>query len=244
MYVNAWLNEGNAKPGDYPSGCPESHVMDIWQAGAPHIDMLCPDLYASNFAERCQLYTRQANPLFIPEMQGSEVGAQNAFVAFGSYNAIGTSPFGIDRSQPDAPIGKTYQVMSGIAPFILDHPGQSVGFVLDAEHPRETATLGGYTLDITLDSLFGRSSTEGCGLIVATGDGEFVGAGSGFRVAFRPTTPGPLYAGIGTVDEMILVDGKWTQGRRLNGDETDQGWGWRFSGSQNSVLKCKVYRYD
>jgi hypothetical protein len=246
LYVNAWLDEGTAKPGDYPSGCPESHVMDVWQAGAPHIDMMAPDLYASNFAERCQLYSRQGNPLFIPEMPGNDVGAHNVFYAYGTHNAIGTSPFGIDRSQPDAPISKSYAILEQIAPLILAHQGlnQTIGFVLDQQHPKVTAIMGGYEVDIALESIFGRSSTSGYGIVIATGDGEYVGAGSGFRVTYKPITPGPAYAGIDDVEEITMVGGAWVTGRHLNGDETEEGSSWRFPSFQSSIQSCRVYRYE
>ena len=35
MYVNAALNYKKVSPGEYPSGGPLPHLMDIWQAGAP-----------------------------------------------------------------------------------------------------------------------------------------------------------------------------------------------------------------
>jgi beta-galactosidase GanA len=246
MYVNAWLNEGNAKPGDYPSGCPEARVMDIWQVGAPHIDLLAPDLYAANFSERCQLYTRQGNPLFIPEMSTNEDGARNVFYAIGAKNAIGTSPFGIDRTTPDSPIAKSYRMLAQIAPALLEHEGlgQTVGFVIDTGHPKLERDMGGYHVEISLDSVFGRTASLGYGIVFATGDGQYLGAGQGFRVMFKPIGPGPAHAGIGSVEEGKFVDGKWVLDRRLNGDDTDQGWSWRFSSFGLNVEKCQAYRYD
>ena len=45
-------------------------VMDVWRAGAPHIDISAPDIYGSDFAACCAKYTRSGNPLFIPETRG------------------------------------------------------------------------------------------------------------------------------------------------------------------------------
>ena len=56
--------------------------------------------------------------------------------------------------------------------------------------------------------------------------------------------PGPKLAGVGTVDEGEFVDGKWVAGRRLNGDENDQGQRWRFSPRGLSIERCVVYRYE
>jgi beta-galactosidase GanA len=246
MYANAWLNEPNSKPGDYPSGCPESHVMDIWKVGAPHLDLLAPDLYASNFAERCQLYTRENNTLFIPEMNSDEGGARNVFFAIGDRGAIGTSPFGIDRTTPQSPIAKSYEMLEQVAPQILEAEaqGQVEGFVLDTEHPKVERDMGGYHLEISLDSVFGHTASRGYGIVMATGPGQYLGCGSGFRVMFKPISPGPAYAGIGTVEEGKFVGDEWIPGRKLNGDETDQGWSWRFSFFGSNVEKCVVYRYD
>jgi beta-galactosidase GanA len=246
MYCNAWLNEPGSKPGDYPSGCPESHVMDIWKAGAPHVDILSPDLYASNFEERCNLFTRQGNPLFIPEMNSNEGGAHNVFYAIGVHNAIGTSPFGIDRTTPDSPISKSYAVLSQIAPFVLQNQGKgrTIGFVLDPAHPKVEKEMGGYKLEISLDSVFGRTAQLGYGIVVATGEGEYMGAGSGFRVMFKPIGPGPAYAGIASVEEGSFQGPKWVVRRHLNGDESDQGWSWRTSSFAQSIEKCKVYQYE
>lgn len=248
MYVNVWLSGSQGKPGDWPSGGPLPHTMDIWLAGAPHIDLLAPDIYASNFQEWCQKYTQRGNPLFIPEMRRQAVGARNVFYAFGQHDARGTSPFAVDSIQhpEDAPLSKSYEVLRQIAPLILEHQGKGemVGFLLDKEHPKVTRELGGYELDITLDAVFSYKADLGYGLIIAVGLNEFIGIGSGFRVAFQPKTPGPALAGIGTVDEGVYRNGRWIPGWRLNGDENDQGRKWRFSNRRISIERCTVYRYE
>ena len=105
MFVNAWLNAvvdlpglpaGGTTPGDWPSGGPLPHTMDIWRAGAPHIDLLSPDIYFGSFFDWCRQYTRRGNALFIPEMRRDAEGARNLFHAIGLHDAIGVSPFGID----------------------------------------------------------------------------------------------------------------------------------------------------
>jgi len=246
LYVNAWLNEAGSKPGDYPSGCPESHLLDVWQIGAPHIDLLAPDLYASNFQERCELYTRRGNTLFIPEMNSDAGGAHNMFYAIGKHNALGTSPFGIDHTPADGPVSKTYGVLSQIAPYFLENQGKgrTTGFVIDVDHPKVVTKMGDYDVEISLDSVFGRTASLGYGVVIQTGPNEFLGAGSGFRVGFNPVTPGPKYGGIGAVKEGTFQNGQWVQGRWLNGDETDQGSHWRFSSFGTAVEKCTVYRYE
>ena len=49
MYVNTALNYKNVNPGQYPSAGPLPHLMDVWQAGAPEIDILSPDFYNPYF---------------------------------------------------------------------------------------------------------------------------------------------------------------------------------------------------
>lgn len=248
MFVNAWLSNPEGKPGDWPSGGPLPHVMDVWRAGAPHIDLLAPDIYQPNFAEWCRRYTQAGNALFIPETRSGADGARNVFYAFGQHDAIGTSPFAVDsiRDPEEAPLGKSYGILAQLAPLILEHQGKGemTGFVLDKEHPAAKAELRGYDLDIRLDAIFGFQAESGYGLIIATGPDEFVGAGSGFRVGFTPKTPGPRLAGLRAVDEGVYANGKWIPGRRLNGDETDQGQGWRFSNRQLGIQRCLVYRYE
>jgi hypothetical protein len=248
LYVNTWLSDPDHKPGNWPSGGPEPQDSDIWRAAAPHLDLLSPDIYQPNFAEWCQRYTYAGNPLFIPEMQREADGARNVFYAIGQHDAIGTSPFAVDSMEnvKDAPLGKSYDVLKQLAPTILAHQGRGemTGFLLDKAHPQVKAALGGYDLIISLESISGTKAETGYGLIIATGPDEFVGAGNGFRVAFVPKTPGPKLVGIATLDEGTYFDGAWTPGRRLNGDESDQGGRWRFSPRNLGIERCTVYRYE
>src|SRR6202142_4674446 len=80
MSVNAWLQQPNhAWPGTYPSGGPVPQVHDIWRAGAPAIDVLAPDLYVPYFDELCARFTRNGNPLFIPETSAKAANVLSDF---------------------------------------------------------------------------------------------------------------------------------------------------------------------
>ena len=96
MYVNTALNYKNVNPGQYPSAGPLPHLMDIWQAGAPEIDILSPDFYNPYFRKYSDLYSRRNNPFFIPEIRSEPNNAARVFLAVGHYNAIGFSPFSIE----------------------------------------------------------------------------------------------------------------------------------------------------
>lgn len=243
MYVNTWLADDDTQPGSYPSGGPEPWVIDIWRAAGTAIDFYAPDLYASNFVEWCQRYHRDGNPLFMPETRGGTPGAANVFYAVGQEAGFGFSPFAIEDSMdPKQDLAISYGAISNVAPLLLEQQaaGNVRGFVLDREHPSADFVLGGYTLHVTLDEIFGSHATAGYGLILATGPNEFLGTGKGFRVSFAAPPTGPR-VGIASIDEGTFEDGKWHPDRRLNGDENDQGGYWRFDSRHVNTEKAKLY---
>ena len=62
-FCNCWLvQKPDDTPGAYPNGGPVSRVMDIWKAAAPHIDVLAPDIYLSDFKNIVADYHRADNP--------------------------------------------------------------------------------------------------------------------------------------------------------------------------------------
>ena len=170
----------------------------------------------------------------------------NAFYAFGN-GAIGFSPFGIDSwNDSNNDLGISYHILVELAPLIASHEGADsmTGFLLDQTNPSIIVDINGYQLNITLDEIFGSRAKQGYGLIIATSPNEFIGAGSGFRVSFVPRSSGAPHAGVGYVEEGTFTDGNWTAGRRLNGDENDQGKFWRFSPQGVEIEKVRVYRFE
>ena len=150
MFVNAWLQQPNmAWPGTYPSGGPLPQVHDVWRAGAPASDLWAPDLYLQYFDEVCERFTRNGNPLFIPE---TSANAANALTAFGKYGAIGFSPFGIERAVgPDTELAAAYRVVSQMAPAIAAQQGKDTITTVrmnQGDAPLKIK-LGNYTLDLT-----------------------------------------------------------------------------------------------
>lgn len=247
MYANTWLRGPNVPPGKFPSGGPEPEVIDVWRAAGHAIDIYAPDIYARNFEDWCNWFNQEGNPLFMAETTGGARGQANVFYAVGKHNAISFSPFGIDSwRDKENLLGKSYSVLMQMAPLILQHEGDGsmTGFTLDKDHPSISATMNGYKLDISLDRIFGGHASRGYGLVIATGPNEFVGAGSGFRVKFSPASAGLPNAGIGYIEEGSYSDGAWIPGRRLNGDESDQGQYWRFSSLGTEIERAVVYRYQ
>lgn len=244
MYVNTWLAGDDSTPGNYPSGGPEPWVVDVWKAAGSAIDVYAPDLYDPNFTLWCQRYHRDGNPLFMPETRGGAAGAANVFYALGEAAGLGFSPFGIDgEMDPKGELAASYELLTKLSTRITrqQSDGTIRGFLLDRAHPAVDLTLGGYTLHVTLDEIFGSHAETGFGVILTTGPDEFLGAGRGFRVEFTPRSGPPV--GIAAVDEGTLDDsGQWVAGRRLNGDENDQGKGWRFDSRQLRTETVKLYR--
>jgi hypothetical protein len=202
-------------------------------------------LYAPNFAEWSGRYHRDGNPLFMPEARGGATGAANVFYALGEETGIGFSPFGIDdEMDPKGDLAVSYGEIASLTPLLLEHQsaGDVHGFILDQSHRSVDFTMNGYTLHVMLDEIFGNHAEGGFGLIMATGPDEFLGAGKGFRVTFAPRSG--LRVGIAAVDEGRFEDGNWVPGRRLNGDENDQGSFWRFDPRQVKTEKVKLYRFE
>jgi hypothetical protein len=255
MYTNTWLAAPKSSPGEYPSGGPLPEVMDLWKAAGTAIDIYAPDIYAPDFANWCDRYSRAGNPLFIPEARGGSTGGSNVFYALGERETIGFSPFGIDsfvdRDRPteidmNNDLGRSYKVLQSLAATILEHEGRGemVGFKLDQEHPQTTLELNGYQLDVRLDHVFEADAKAAYGLVIATAPDEFLGAGTGFCISFSLKAAGAPHVGISSVDEGTSSGGVWMPGRRLNGDEDAQGKCWRFISRQIHVEKAVVYRYQ
>lgn len=247
MYVNTWLGGGETPPGDYPSGGTQPRVIDVWKAAGTALDFYAPDLYAPNFEQWCRRFHRNGNLLYMPEARGEAVGAADVFYALGEEAGIGFSPFGIDsEAGASDPLAESYKAIAAIAPQLLAHQaaGDVHGFLLDRDNGAVDFTMNGYTLHVSLDSIFGNTGESGFGLIMADGKDAFLGVGKGFRVTFLPDPPSGPQAGIAAVDEGTFEQGKWIAGRRLNGDEDDQGTHWRFDSRAVHTEKVTLYRFE
>ena len=153
MYVNAALNRPQSKPGiNYPSGGPLPHLMDIWKAGGPSIDFLSPDFYFPDLKHWCDLYTRQGNPLFIPEHRFDNTVAAKAAYSIGHYESIGFSPFSVESSgnPENDPLAKIYGVIDQLTPIITEHQGQDKieGVLLDKQNQESVFQLGNYEFTV------------------------------------------------------------------------------------------------
>ncbi len=158
LYLNAALIRPGKQPGQYPSGGPLPHLLDIWKAATPSIDFIAPDIYFSNFDDWASRYARPGNVMFIPEA-GRAGWAQmpvNALVSFGSLHAIGFSPFSIDNVAPekDGGIRETYAILKALAVPLTQHPADVVSVSTPVSYDgvvnaaSQTIRLGRYQLEI------------------------------------------------------------------------------------------------
>lgn len=252
-YVNAALNRPGAAPGEYPSGGPLPHVLDIWKAAAPDIDLLSPDFYNPNFTQWNDLYTRQGEGLFIPEIRFDANNAAKAFYALGHYGALGFSPFSIESTdKPLAePIAKAYKILQPLIPLITTAKSQKqlAGALVDKKNPEQRIQLGNIIFTVKHDYTLGWSDKakdelwpESGALIIQTSAEEFYVAGTGVVVTMRSAQE-KILLGIDSIFEGTFVNGEWQQGRSLNGDEDHQGRHLRIPVDDFSTQKLRVYTY-
>ena len=260
MFCNAALY-GIGKGAMPSGGRPWDQVMDVWKAGAPQIDILSPDIYGDgNFVAFCARYSQSGNPLFIPETgSGATIGAR-ALYAFGRHDAIGFSPFGIDRPDrlgnvPD--LTGVYDLISRMAPLISEHQGNGTmsAVLLGPKDPPRKIQLGNYTLQVafwpiryTMPLLMPGEPPQArpplaAAMFICTGPDEYFAVGSGVKVTFSPNTPGPPLAGLATVEAGTFVNGRWVPDIRLAGDDTGQGADLFELQRYMGIQRFTLYRY-
>lgn len=255
MFVNAALNAPEKKAGEYPSAGPLPHVMDVWKAAGTAIDFLSPDFYNPSFRHWNDLFTRQGDPLFIPEHRFDASAPFKGLYAIGHYEAIGFSPFSIESvaDGKKEPLGKIYDLVQQLTPTIEANKGQGKigGVLLDKENQTQIIQLGNYEFtfkhDYTLnwsdgakEEIWPMSSV----IIIETGIDEFYIAGSGIVVTFKPLKNKTLNAGILKTDQGKFENGTWRTIRHFNGDQTHQGRHLRISVGDYEIQKIKLYSYE
>jgi hypothetical protein len=266
MFVNAALyGIGRGPQPPASGGRPWDSVMDVWKAGGPQIDMLSPDSYSeSDFVAFCAKYSRPGNPLFIPENMGGPDGAARVLYVFGRHDAIGWTVMGLEDPRiphPDNDLIASFDTIAQMAPLIAEHQGNgtmSAVLLRGPNDPPQKIQLGNYTLEVkfyVMPKMFGvppppEPPPPAAAIFIATGPDEFFAAGSGVIVTFSPNTPGPPLAGLATVEEGAFVNGRWVPGRRLNGDDSDEGnflmldrSGCCWPPAAKSIQRFTLYRY-
>jgi hypothetical protein len=249
LYTNVWQNcaeedidsdvpivaGGGGEPGDYPSGGGTTNVLDIWLRFAPDLEFIAPDIYLNDYSNLCAKYRHRDNLLFIPEQRRDEYGARRIWIAYGTFQALLASPFGIDTLEPESnPFTKHYGLLSQVSQIVLEaqrNPGSSVGFCFDeltgALDPSKPIIqiFGDWKVTIERSFVFGKPGT-GSGMVIHRGGGRFLLIGWGFQVKGQSTKPNTRFSGILRMEEKVVQDkatGKLRTLRTMGGDETRSG---------------------
>jgi len=235
MYTNVWLCENRWRVAglSYPAGGPTSNTLDIWKWATPHLDLIAPDIYISNprlYGEICATYSRDDNPLFIPESSWNESAAINVFSAIADYNAIGYAPFGIESyldhqtGSGDAirsevkPLVDSLRCVAAAMPLILRYQGTGkLHAVIQEEFLNEQyldlgdylalAIFGNADRDVAWSDFRhdgGDKTTRGRGLVVQAGERQFYIVGAGYRLVFKKKgSPETMLSGVQTADFLL-----------------------------------------
>jgi hypothetical protein len=248
MFVNAALIRPGHQPGQYPSGGPLPHLIDVWRAAAPSIDFLAPDIYFQNFAEWARRYRRSGNPLFVPEAMASPEASVNGLYALGAHDAMGFSPFAIETiGEPAAKhLAASYDLVAQLEPLLVELQGQgrSAGLLSEGPEQRQPqqVRLGDWVLSATFERAAAEPSLPSGGLVLRTGADEFVLAGTAVTITLAASVPGRR-AGILSAEEGRFVEGRWENIRWLGGDETHQGRHVRLEPGRFSMQRVRLYVY-
>jgi len=249
MYVNCALNRPNVDPGKYPSGGPLPHLLNVWQAAAPHIDMLSPDVYHGDFRNWCAQYDKLNNPVFMPEIKMEPENAAQVFYVLGRHKALGYCPFSIESADDKYPLRKSYEVLGNLSDLILYNRTKTNGVYLDKEFKSDTILFGDYQLVIshvcTLPWSDGAKEEKwtpaGC-IVIQTAPGEFWIGGTAVACKFRNVKNTELTTGILSADICTKNENGWNF-KRLNGDETHQGRHMRISSNDWQIQRVRLYDY-
>lgn len=144
LMINVMLGEQGYEEAGlcYNSGAAVGRVLDIYKAVAPHIDLICPDMYVPDrerYRRVCGRYAREDNPLFIPESPiGGVANAMNMLEAFADYGCIGMACFGAGRSVdvegnllPEfTDMALSMRTVANVAPLLLKYRGTGCVYAL------------------------------------------------------------------------------------------------------------------
>jgi len=137
LMINVMLGEQGFEEAGlcYNSGAAVGRMLDIYKAVAPHIDLICPDMYVPDrerYRRVCSRYAREDNPLFIPESPiGGMANALNMMEAFADYGCIGMACFGAGRAVdtegnllPESrDMALSMRAVANLAPLVIKYRG-------------------------------------------------------------------------------------------------------------------------
>jgi hypothetical protein len=270
-FVNVWMGgEGTNdrflefdRPGDsYPSGGPQSHMVNLWKATAPDIDIIGPDIYHQSpiiYRMILSRYARPDNPLFVVETGRGMAFARFCFYALGEFSAIGFTPFGVDGGAgPELPegfeaMGDNFRVLGGALPAIaeLQAAGKLQAAVEEEFIPGRMLYFDHYDILVRFRppvrnsgrplAPSGPPEPSGRVLVGQLGPDEFLIAGFDAALDFKP----PMESGFSgaqslQVEEGRYVNGAWQRTDLRVGDTTSAG---LVLPSRGALLRVRLMRY-
>jgi hypothetical protein len=254
-YANVWMGGDNTndnfdvwdRPGEgYPSGGPVSHMIDLWKAAAPHLDLIGPDIYHQSpiiYRTLLARYHRPDNPLFIVETGGGMNFARYMFLAIAEHQAIGFSPYGVDTGAPANDISPrfadhaaNFRVIGSAVPIIagLQAAGKLQGAVEEDAIRSRTLAFENYDIFVRfrppmrssglVPAATGPQEPSGRVMVGQLGPEEFLIMGFDAALDFRPAWGSP-YTGAQfvQVEEGVYENGAWKRTEIRNGDFSTRG---------------------
>jgi hypothetical protein len=251
MYANAWLvNPGDERAGRWPSGGPTVHVLDVWKAAAPHLELLAPDFYQPKVEEIAALYARPDNPLLVPEIALNAHYAAFAFAILGRFSGLGVAPFGVegnltgDAEKALAEYGRVYKVLRPLLPLVARHQGTGrVQALVQDEDWNQVLRVGPrVALVAAFPQPYDPKVPRGGAIVLELAPDELVVAGLGVDFVVRDlraplgdphrwATRQPILS----IDEGSFDGERFVPGRRLNGDER-----WVRLPPEGAILRVKL----
>jgi hypothetical protein len=151
----------------------------------------------------------------------------------------------------------SYRILGQLMPAITAAQGAGrmiAVYKQDGDPKLQPQSIGTYRAHVSYVEHLPKRHPPVGGLIIQTGDEEFLMAGYGFGVRFEATTSGPKSTQISKV-ELGHFDaaGRWVPELRLNGDESGANYqphippflANKFLGADRPmILKVTVYRHD
>jgi hypothetical protein len=240
MFVNAWLDQdsvldgpvalaGGKRPGQYPSGGPVLPVAAIWEALAPDVDFLAPDMYVDDAAPVFAGYKARRGRLFIPELRGDAAGIPQMFEAVGGHGALGVAPFGVDSYRNDdaerAPLADAFQLLRAAAAIISQNPAaRTHAIILNSDTPSAELLIGEVRVNIHTTDEWGYVTPTYPGYAVAIEDGDdgIYLIGRGFWITLT-SKDGTTTSSFLSATAFELEGDELVPLYQLNGDETASG---------------------
>jgi hypothetical protein len=276
-YVNAW--EGGEDTADafdsfdragesYPSGGPVSHMLDLWKATAPDIDILSADTSVQpfvNFRMINSRYVRPDNPYWSPEAGRTMSGARAFFYALAEYSAIGFGAYGVDSGAGAeltagyVDLGADYRLIDAAMPAVtgLQAAGKLKAAIADDIIRGKNLIFDRYHLLVRFLAAPGAPppspipggpppspAPAGRVLVGELGPDEFLIMGFNAAVDIRPTVgSGFTAAQFLQVDEGFYENGVWkttNRGRTYQGSYTPPS---VSLPAQGAIFRVKLMRY-